>query len=115
MTYLTKDTMKKLKKAKSKPEEDVIEKKNVDSDEKVEQKNDVKKFNIGKDLKQKLVAENGYISDMLAMVVFPKRAESDDDGKFSKETLPFLMGTLNVFLYNSRTSKFLQTIIIHTQ
>lgn len=82
MTYLAKETMtKKLKKVKTKSEDiKSVDKPLEDNKDKPESKdiNGGKKL-LGKDLKQKLVAENAYITSMLNLVIFPKRADSDDD------------------------------------
>ena len=79
MTYMEKDAMKKLKKVKAKPHKAILE--NSDTEKTSKNEDQEKRFNFGKDLKQKLVAENAYISDILGLVNFPKRADSDDEGK----------------------------------
>ena len=46
---------------------------------KVEEEKD-NKPNFTKELKQSLIRENSYISEVLGIVNFPKRDDSDDEG-----------------------------------
>jgi len=46
----------------------------------VQQSKSVPKVNVGKNLKQSLIAENAYISSLMSIINFPKRDDSDDDG-----------------------------------
>ena len=46
---------------------------------KVEEEKD-NKPNFTKELKQSLIRENSYISEVLSIVNFPKRDDSDDEG-----------------------------------
>lgn len=61
---MVKNAIKKIKKAKT----EVLEKSTED-----------KKSEPRINLKQDLVRENAYISDILGLVNFPKRDDSDDD------------------------------------
>ena len=81
MTYTAKDTMKKLKKVKDKPAAEKIQP-NRDEESKTEDVNvPEKSFTLNKaKLRTELVAESAYISEILGLVHFPKRADSDDEG-----------------------------------
>ena len=48
---------------------------------KVEEEKD-NKPNFTKELKQSLIRENSYISEVLGIVNFPKRDDSDDEGNW---------------------------------
>ena len=81
MTYTAKDTMKKLKKVKDKPATEKLQS-NSDEESKTEDVNVPEKsstLNKAK-LRTELVAESAYISEILGLVHFPKRADSDDEG-----------------------------------
>lgn len=82
MTYTAKDTMKKLKKVKDKPAAEKLQS-NHDEKSKTEEVNTTEKssnaLNKGK-LRTELVTESAYISEILGLVHFPKRADSDDEG-----------------------------------
>jgi len=81
MTYTAKDTMKKLKKVKDKPAAEKLQS-NRDEESKTEDINvPEKSFTLNKaKLRTELVAESAYISEILGLVHFPKRADSDDEG-----------------------------------
>ena len=67
-----KNAEKKLKKVHLETEKEIVEA------QPVEEK--VNKPNFGKELKQSLIRENSYISEVLGIVNFPKRDDSDDEG-----------------------------------
>ena len=73
-----KNAEKKLKKVHLETEKDSAEAKVVE-----EQEKDHKPVNFGKELKQSLIRENSYISEVLSIVNFPKRDDSDDEGNFT--------------------------------
>ena len=74
--------MKKLKKVKDKPAAEKLQS-NHDEKSKTEEVNITEKssntLNKGK-LRTELVTESTYISEILGLVHFPKRADSDDEG-----------------------------------
>ena len=67
-----KNADKKLKKVHLETEKETVE-------AKVEEEKD-NKPNFTKELKQSLIRENTYISEVLGIVNFPKRDDSDDEG-----------------------------------
>ena len=69
-----KNAEKKLKKVHLETEKEIVEA------QPVEEK--VNKPNFGKELKQSLIRENSYISEVLGIVNFPKRDDSDDEGNW---------------------------------
>ena len=73
-----KNAEKKLKKVQLEAEKEATAEVKVAEDKPVHQP----KTNFNKELKQSLVCENAYISELLGIVNFPKREESDDEGKY---------------------------------
>merc|ERR1712241_602863 len=51
----------------------------VKTELKTEPTENVHKVNMGKNLKQSLIAENAYITSLMSIINFPKRDDSDDD------------------------------------
>ena len=83
MTYTAQDTMKKLKKVKEKPAAEKLQsnhddEKSITEDENIPEKSS-NTLNKAK-LRTELVTESAYISEILGLVHFPKRADSDDEG-----------------------------------
>jgi len=72
-----KNAEKKLKKVHLETEKEIVEA------QPVEEK--VNKPNFGKELKQSLIRENSYISEVLGIVNFPKRDDSDDEDVTGKQ------------------------------
>merc|ERR1712002_640101 len=80
----------------------------------VQQPESVPKVNVGKNLKQSLIAENAYISSLLSIINFPKRDDSDDDGvvmnKGKKKLLNKKGGAQNVQELRQRLKAKLESL-----
>jgi hypothetical protein len=81
---MVKDAVKKLKKVKIDTSKSAVANGDLhDSDQSPikdsKKEQDVEKFNFGKELRQRLIGESAYVSDIIDTINFPKRADDDDD------------------------------------